>query len=115
MLLRDSIEYAINAPYFWSSIGFTIATAMFVGAAIYDGHLDHVKKALVSVLSYALLVFWVTYSRVASIISVPDYELHPERPIGSLVALIVVTSAWVIGVFLGVLVFTYHRYKLRKV
>lgn len=104
--LLEGIEYATKAPYFWGSMGFTTATAMYVGAAIYDGQLDQIKKALISVLSYSFLLIWTTFSRLMHTMSLdPSEILHPERPIGNLVALICVTVAWVFGITLGVLVF----------
>lgn len=109
-LLLKSIEYATGAPYFWGSMGFTAAIAVFVGAAIYDGHLNQVKKALISVLSYAGMVVWVTSSRIANTLSISGKEPNPERPLGSIVALICVTASWVLGVLIGVLIFRY-KYK----
>lgn len=110
--IKMAIDYVVSNPFFWGSMGFTSATAMFTGVLIYDGHLDQVKKGLISVLSYACLLFMTNALRVAETISNPSFlysTTEPHRVYASLVSLVATTIAWVFGLLLGVSVFR-HKY-----
>ena len=105
-LLYKAFLYVEGESYFWATMGMTTATAMFIGAMIYDGDLTQSKKGIVSVGSYALLLFWMIMSRVNEIVSVaPPVRVHPEYAYAGMVSIICVTIAWLLGIELGVFVF----------
>lgn len=100
-ILSQTVQYVIQAPSFWSAMGFTTATGMMIGALMYDGNLDQVSKGIVSVLSYAALLVWLITARVAESITT---SLQPERSLAGIVSIVFTTVAWLVGVFLGVTV-----------
>jgi len=102
------VDYITTAPFFWGSMGFTTAVGMFIGAVIYDGNLPDVKKGIVSILSYACMLFWIISSRVFNGIST---ALQPERALASLLTIMIVTVFWVFGVYLGVWVLNLRKIK----
>lgn len=112
-LLKETVTYVTGNPYFWGSMGFTVAIAMFAGVLIYDGHLNQVKRGLVSVLSYACMLFTVNAFRVIDTVRNPLFSFsttEPYRVYASLVSLVIVTLAWLLGLILGVCLFK-HKYK----
>jgi len=116
-LLKQAVIYVTNAPFFWGSMGFTVAIAMFSGVLLYDGHLNQIKKGFVSVVSYASIIFWVTISRVLQTTSNPEFmnqTVHPEYAYAGAISLIFITLSWLLGILIGVLIFRY-KYKGRHV
>src|SRR3990167_8523840 len=116
-LLRLALLYVTDAPFFWGSMGFTSAIAMFTGVLLYDGHLNQIRKGLVSVLSYASMVFWITTSRVLTpehIQFLKTQSVHPEYAFAGLISLISITFSWIFGIVLGVLIFRV-KYKGKSV
>lgn len=111
--IGQTVAYVTSSPFFWGSMGFTVAIAMFAGVLIYDGHLNQVKRGLLSVMSYACLLFTVNAFRVIDTISDPSFSrstTEPYRVYASLVTLVAVTLAWLLGLLLGVFLFR-HKYK----
>lgn len=109
-LIKLASQYVFNGPYFWGSMGFTTAMGMFVGALLYDGNMKEANKGVLSVLSYFIMLFWVNGTRVNETTSKPTFLLetmHPEYAHAGTVTLLAVTVAWVLGVLLGVGIFTY--------
>lgn len=103
-----TFNYISQAPFFWMGMGFTTAIAMFVGAIIFDGNLPQASKGLVSVGSYAAMLFWLNSARVTDTINDRAAQgiktLHPEMVWAGIMTLLLVTLAWVLGVFLGVFI-----------
>ncbi len=105
-ILGSSWRYMYEVPLFWGTVGFTVAIAMFVGAIVYDGNVDEIKKTIISVFSYALMLFWM------AVLQIFDARIrHPEiltefvKPTTYVIALnvIVTTIAWLLGIWLGVI------------
>jgi hypothetical protein len=87
-------------------MGMTSAVAMFTGAMIYDGDLNQVKKGLLSVGSYAIMLFWMILARVQNTLNnVPLDPKHPEYAIAGMISIAAITVAWLLGIELGVLIF----------
>ena len=103
-----TLKYVINAPFFWGSMGFTVAIAMFAGVLLYDGQMNQVKKGAISVLSYASTIFWVTVSRILETTGSPGYKTYnPEYAYAGIMTLVLITLSWMLGITLGVRVFKY--------
>lgn len=101
MILLDALLYVVTAPYFWPSMGFTTATAMFVGVLLHDGNLRQVAKAEVTILTFAIFLIVTTVPRVASHnISAQ----HLPGALGGLTTIICVTFFYTLGLLLGVLI-----------
>ena len=113
-LIVPTILYVINAPFFWASMGMTTAIAMFVGAMIYDGQLNQVRKGLLSVGSYIVMLLWMTLSRVIDMIN-KNPEKVSEMTFAGTLTIFFISLAWLLGVFLGVATFNrrYHGEHVR--
>lgn len=98
-----ALRYVAGAPYFWGSMGFTTAIAMFIGATMYDGQLTQVKKGLVSIFLYAFLLLQVTYSRIQPFLTLNG--THDPKLLAGIATIFLVTLFWCLGLFLGVLLF----------
>jgi len=95
-----TLNYVVRDPFFWPSMAFTVMVAIFIGAIIYNGDIEQVKKALLFLGCYVGLLLTVNVSRV--IPTVAD-ATHPERPFGSAVTIVLVTFFYLLGMALGVL------------
>ena len=104
-ILLDNIVYVIGSQYFWGSMGFTTAIAMFVGALIYDGTLNDLKKGLATLLSYVALIIFTDLSRI-----IPRLETispgHNSWIFGGVVTLVLITLFYATGLGLGVFLFS---------
>ena len=105
MLMLDffklSIPYVMGDEFFILSMACTTAVALFIGATIYDGLLREVKKGIVTVGSYALMLVMANYSRVTSVLNeVPELSRH--QPFAGIVTILFVTFFYITGMLLGV-------------
>ncbi|MDE2233520.1 MAG: hypothetical protein KGJ90_05430 [Patescibacteria group bacterium] len=97
---NTTLNYVVNAPYFWLSMGLVAGVSVFVGAIIYDGDLKTAWKGIISILTYGFFIFEITFTRILHLengLSVQD----PTR-YGGLLTILFVTIFWVIGMLLGV-------------
>lgn len=97
--LLASFQYISGFPYFWGSMGFTTAVAMFVGALIYNGNAKTLAKGFITIFSYMFLLLLVTGNRVFP-------QLTPENAstaLGSFTTILVITPFYCLGLLLGVL------------
>lgn len=92
-----AINYVFSEPYFWPSMAFTTMIAIFIGSVIYDGDLSEIKKMLVSLLAYSLLLVVANYTRIAKDLPI----VTSPKPLAFLVTLIVVSIFYVLGTFIG--------------
>lgn len=105
----NSLIYIINAPYFWGSMGFTVGMAMFIGAYIYDGNMEQVKRGTAALGSYVSMLLWFTSIRVYhSTHGLTVFNGNkPELALASIVTILVLTVAWLSGMLIGV--YLIHR------
>lgn len=114
--LPRTFVYITSAPYFWNAMGLTTAIAIMIGALIYDGHLSDLRKAVVSILSYASMLFLITHLRVGPQI-VGCYEKiltdcsSPEKQIAGMATIMIVTFFYTIGIAMGVILFTVKKWR----
>lgn len=102
-LLKSAFIYVASQNLFWGSMGFTTAIAMFVGVMLFDGNMEQTKKGLVSVLSYAGMIFWTTLIRVMPISL--ESTVHTERVYAGIATVAYITFFWLLGIFIGVNIF----------
>lgn len=108
-LLVNVFSYISEAPFFWGAMGFTTALGMFVGALIYDGELTEASKGIVSVISYACMIVWMNLTRIANVLG-PNLDVGHTRTgmaFAGTATVVAVTLAWLLGMFLGVVVFKF--------
>jgi hypothetical protein len=100
-------------PYFWTTMMYSSLIAIFSGALIYDGDVPHAKKGVFSVLSYIIMILFVTIGyavqRYPFIKSDVAYQIfiYPAQ-------LTYISIFWAIGFIGAILVFRkfIHRRKI---
>lgn len=113
-ILLETTLYVINAPYFYSLIGMTIASAMFVGATLYNGELKQATKGIVTVGSYSGFLLLMFSARITESIRMYGIVAGREYQVWAGVETIIMsTLAYVIGLLLGVYVSKKAREKAR--
>jgi len=97
------ISYITSAPYFWQSIGMTVATSMFVGAILYNGDLTLVGKGVVTILSYSLFLLTIFFARVVEYGKTIGFT-NPVLAYAGIYTVILLSIAYIIGMYIGVFV-----------
>lgn len=98
-IINSSILYVMNGYLFWHTMGFTIATSIFVGAAIYDGDTSTLKKGVITIGTYAGFLLLLNAGRL---LSNPANLSHIQRYAGT-ISIAFITIAYIIGLVVGVL------------
>lgn len=111
-LIIDAFYFVVGENMFWGSMGFTTAMAMFVGVLLYNGNIDHAKRGLFGVLSYAAMLFWTTLVRVMPNALEHNFTYNSPRPFAGLMTILLITFFWMLGVFIGVNMFKIKSFKL---
>lgn len=97
----EAIMYVVKDPYFGMAMSMTIASSLFIGAAIYDGLIDDVKKAIITIAYYAFLIAGTNLTRILPIIA--SGNVHDVRqPLAGVVTLGFITIAYLLGMYVGV-------------
>ncbi|MBV6446328.1 MAG: hypothetical protein IFNCLDLE_02620 [Ignavibacteriaceae bacterium] len=108
--LLASILYVINAQGFYTAMGLTTATSIFVGAAFYNGEIRAMWKGAIAIGSYAGLLLITTLARVLE--RIDGKVLSPEQSgmayAGSVTALFLALY-YILGMIIGV--YTVKRIK----
>jgi uncharacterized membrane protein YfcA len=93
--------YVTNDPFFWPSMAFTVIIGAYIGAVVYDGILKEVKKMMLSLSVYALMILTVDITRVIPQINAGLVN-DVRKPIASVATIILVTIFYALGMYLGV-------------
>jgi len=94
--------YISSAPLFWASMGMVVATAMFIGAMVYNGDLKKITKVLLSVLVYAFFLTAVTTNRLYFAFISGNFD-DPVLAFAGVMTTVIVTLFYILGMFFGVL------------
>lgn len=109
--LFESLRYVMTDAYFLPAMGFTCAIGVFIGSLLYDGLLPEVKKAIISIISYAFLVSMTNFGRIVPIVL--SGRVHEvKQPFAGIATLVFVTVYYILGMLLGVMI-TRHAHKGR--
>lgn len=106
-ITRSSLLYIMNVPFFWGSMGFTVAISMLISPLLFDGDMKLALKALAAKLLYIAMLLWVTISQIIDVRFNNPQILTPSIKMLSYVTalnIVVVSIAWLTGLLLGVLV-----------
>jgi hypothetical protein len=96
-----SFLYVVADTFFWPSMGMTVTIGIFIGSVLYDGILSDVKKMMISLVCYAVLIAAVNLSRVIPQLSIMDGS-KAYQPFASIMTLLLVSIFYAIGAFMGV-------------
>jgi surface polysaccharide O-acyltransferase-like enzyme len=101
--LSETITYIVNQDFFWASMGFTTLIGIFIGSVIYDGDMQQMKKGLIALGSYCLMLVISTSTRIIPQI----YTTAPEKTyqlFAGMTTITIVTFFYLLGMFLGVVI-----------
>lgn len=97
LILQQTAEYVTQAPYFWQTMSWIIACAMFLGATIYNGDVSKLTKWLVTTVPYTILIITTNLMRLHAI----DIGNHIQAYAGT-VTIIFVSFFYFLGMTIGV-------------
>ena len=100
-VVGGTINYVIWDTFFWPAMAFTTTIGVFIGAVIYDGLLDEIKKMVLSLTVYGLIIATVNLTRIVPHLSNGDVT-DPTRPLASIATLLLVTIFYLLGMYIGV-------------
>lgn len=102
--------YVINAPFFWETVSATIASSIFIGAAIYNGDLKFLTKGIITILSYAGFLLLITTARIGNIEINSLSDIQKAMAYAGINTIILLTFFYLVGMIIGVLAVYYiHR------
>lgn len=110
--IYQSALYVISAPLFYTSMGLTAMTSIFIGAAMYNGEVKAATKGILAISSYAGLLLLTTIPRVIERLGRPEVIFNQERTsmaYAGAVTIFFLTIWYVLGMIIGV--FTVQRVK----
>ena len=105
-----SFWYVMNDPFFLPAMTFTTLIAIFVGSVVYNGEVNQVRKFILSMGGYAMMLIISNLTRVLP--TIPTVKLGFERPLASIVTITLVSIFYAFGLALGVIIT--HRAHGRK-
>ena len=101
--LGQAIFYVVSQPFFWASMGFTTLIGIFIGSVIYDGDLEQMKKGLIVLGSYCIILIISTSTRIfPQIAHTPEassYQLY-----AGIITIFLVSIFYLLGMALGVVI-----------
>ena len=100
-VVGGTINYVVRDMFFWPAMAFTTTIGIFIGAVIYDGLLEDIKKMVLSLSVYGLIIATVNLTRVIPHMGNGDVT-DPTKPLASVVTLILVTAFYLLGMYIGV-------------
>jgi hypothetical protein len=101
-LFLEAMQYVYNQPYFWGSMAFTTIIGMCIGAIIYDGLLNEVKKACLTVSAYSIIVIAVTLTRTFPQINLAKAMGMGYQVFANMATVFIVTIFYILGMLLSV-------------
>ena len=110
--LLDSFLYVIADIYFWPSMAVIVMIGIFIGSVLYGGCIRELKKMIISMSIYGLLIATVTSSRV-----LPDFvdgRFIAHHPFSGVATIVLVTIFYLLGTYLGVRI-TKHAHKYKEI
>jgi hypothetical protein len=98
--LFTAIAYISQSQYFWLSMGFTTAIAMFIGVLLYDGNVKNAAKGLATVISYMTMILTTSLSRIIEMGYAQD---KGYQAFAGTATILTVTFFYLLGLLLGVI------------
>lgn len=102
LFITRAAQYVISDPYFYGSMAVTILMGMFIGAIIYNGDFQQVKKGLISIISYFILIVITQLARIfPKLTDVSENQYH--QPLAAIETIIFITIAYIFGMIWAVI------------
>lgn len=100
-IILATFSYVMSDPFFIPSMAFTVMVGIFIGAVIYNGDVKEIKKALVALSSYIILISAVNLSRTIPQILVVE-AVNRQKPLASVVTTFLVSLFYLAGMAWGI-------------
>jgi prepilin signal peptidase PulO-like enzyme (type II secretory pathway) len=102
-LILKAIVYIANDPFFWPAMGLTVTAGIFIGASIFDGSTSQLKKGVITLGFYMVLIMLVDLTRI--IPKIPNASIeNRHQAIAGVTTILIVTMFYFIGMLAGVLI-----------
>ena len=108
----ESLTYIMSDQYFLLSMATTVMIGIFLGATLYDGLIDKLWKALISLSCYGLLIIATTTTRIIPLIEADTFTKH--YPFSGVATVLIVSFFYFLGMIIGVFT-TYFINKKKRV
>ena len=105
--------YITTDPFFWASMAFTTMVGIFIGAVIYNGDVKEIRKALIALASYCVLIIITNASRVFPQLDKVTPDLS-YMPFAGIVTIVIVTFFYLLGMVIGVRITKHAHRNLKK-
>lgn len=110
--LYKSMIYVAQADYFYQAMASVTIIAMFIGSLLYNGDLNQLKKAMLTIFSYGGMISLTNVARIiTSTAGVRRHLMADGQAFNGTTTVIYVTLFYMLGVGLGVLVHKRARNK----
>lgn len=101
--LTESFKYVTGDLFFLPSMAVVVIMSLFVGATVFNGDVKLLSKYIFTFFTYSLLLTFVNLTRI-----VPDIFNSPivyiGKPLAGTLTNLFVTVAYLLGIYLGVLI-----------
>jgi hypothetical protein len=98
--ILSSINYVAGDKYFITAMSLVAMSGMYIGAIIYDGLIEEIKRVTIVILSYAVLLTITNIGRLSAYIM--DSTIDMSQPYAGTVSIFFVTIFYMAGMWLGV-------------
>jgi hypothetical protein len=96
-----TMNYVTNASFFYPSMGLTAGTAIWIGAAIYNGDVKTMYKGVITLGAYVVLLLTTTFPRISQAIGTGAVPVNMTNYAGP-VTIFFVTLYYLLGMIIGV-------------
>ena len=101
--MGEVIQYVTSAPYFWHTMGATTASAVFLGAMLYNGDLRKLTKGLIAILPYTALLIATNIIRISDKLEQTSSASNHVTAWAGTMTIIYLTFFYILGLLLGVI------------
>lgn len=111
-LFLETSQYVVNVPYFWITMGTIVSIAMFIGALIFNSDIRALTKSLISLTIYESFLVFVQFNRINNYYTFTEKNQNKYMAYAQMVTLVYITTFWVLGLIIGVIVSRIIRKKV---
>ena len=102
-MMSEVIQYVTSAPYFWHTMGATTASAVFLGAMLYNGDLRKLTKGLIAILPYTALLTATNLIRITDYLATDPGPHNLTAAWAGTMTIIYLTFFYILGLLFGVI------------
>lgn len=105
--LQKSLVFVAQSDYFYQAMAAVTIVGMLIGSMLYNGDLNQLKKATLTIFAYGSLIAMTNVARIiSSEAGVTRNLMHQGQAFNGTTTIVYVTFFYLIGVVVGVFI---HR------